>query len=207
MCKKGLFICIEGLDASGKTTQSKLLVEKLREKGIPSRYTMEPSEGEVGQLIRSFILKRDVRTHAAIEALLFAADRLDHIGRDVSPALARGEVVVSDRYVYSSLAYQGGVNLDLHWVEEINKFALKPDLAIYIDVPPEVAVERLTGGRSVMENLETQELARKIYLQMVKDRKLILVDGNRDIDEVSKEILNIVMGFLKDRGFFIKEGN
>ena len=202
MKKKGLFICIEGIDASGKTTHSKILVERLRERGVSTHYTKEPSEGEIGQLIEKFILKRDSRIHIAVEALLFAADRLDHIERDVSPALARGEIVVSDRYLYSSLAYQGGTGLDLAWIKEINRFAIKPDLAIYIDIPPEVALERMGEDRSVMENLKTQRLVRKIYMQMVKDGELILVDGNRAMDEVSQEVFDIVVKFLKKKKSF-----
>lgn len=199
MRMRGLFICIEGIDASGKTTHSKILVERLRERGIPSRYTKEPSEGMIGQLIEKFILKRDSRIHIAIEALLFAADRLNHIEREISPALAKGEIVVSDRYLYSSLAYQGGAGLDLDWIKSINRFAIKPDLAIYIDVPPEIALKRIGGERSVMENLETQRFAREIYMQMVKDGELILVDGNRVVEEVSQEILDLVVRFLREK--------
>jgi len=205
MVKEGVFICLEGLDASGKTTHSKLLVRKLRKMGLTARYTREPSNGEIGRLIRKMILKREERTKIAIEALLFAADRLDHIQREIAPSLARGEIVVSDRYLYSSLAYQGGAGLDLDWIEELNKFALKPDLALYIDVPPEVAIKRLSGEKSVMERLETQRRVREIYLQMVKDGRIVYVDGNRAIRAVSREILDIVKEFLKERGLLAKE--
>ena len=205
MVKEGVFICLEGLDASGKTTHSKLLVRKLRKMGLTARYTREPSNGEIGRLIRKMILKREERTKIAIEALLFAADRLDHIQREIVPSLARGEIVVSDRYLYSSLAYQGGAGLDLDWIEELNKFALKPDLALYIDVPPEVAIKRLSREKSVMERLETQRRVREIYLQMVKDGRVVYVDGNRAIRDVSREILDIVKEFLKERGLLAKE--
>jgi len=205
MVKEGVFICLEGLDASGKTTHSKLLVRKLRKMGLTARYTREPSNGEIGRLIRKMILKREERTKIAIEALLFAADRLDHIQREIVPSLARGEIVVSDRYLYSSLAYQGGAGLDLDWIEELNKFALKPDLALYIDVPPEVAIKRLSREKSVMERLETQRRVREIYLQMVKDGRIVYVDGNRAIRDVSREILDIVKEFLKERGLLAKE--
>ena len=205
MVKEGVFICLEGLDASGKTTHSKLLVRKLRKMGLTARYTREPSNGEIGRLIRKMILKREERTKIAIEALLFAADRLDHIQREIVPSLARGEIVVSDRYLYSSLAYQGGAGLDLDWIEELNKFALKPDLALYIDVPPEVAIKRLSREKSVMERLETQRRVREIYLQMVKDGRIVYVDGNRAIRAVSREILDIVKEFLKERGLLAKE--
>ena len=200
MVKESVFICLEGLDGSGKTTHSRLLVKRLRKIGLAARYTREPSDGEIGRLIRRTILKRDKRTQIAIEALLFAADRLDHIEREIAPSLARGEIVVSDRYLYSSLAYQGVSGLDISWIEELNKFALKPDLALYIDVPPEVAIKRLSKEKSVMENLETQKKVREIYLRMVKDGKMVYVNGDRPMKDVSRDILDVVEKFLRKRG-------
>ncbi len=205
MVKKGVLICLEGLDGSGKTTHSKLLVERLRKLGLTARYTREPSDGEIGRLIRRTILKRNERTRIAIEALLFAADRLDHIQKEIAPSLARGEIVVSDRYVYSSLAYQGGAGLDIGWVEELNRFALKPDLALYIDVKPEEAIKRLVRERSVMENLETQRRVREIYLQIVKEGKMVYVDGDRSMREVSHDILGVVKKFLEAKGLLDKK--
>jgi len=197
MSKRGAFICIEGLDGAGKTTHAKLLVEKLRGAGVPARYTKEPSEGSIGRLIRRFVLDREKRVNPVVEALLFAADRIDHIEREIEPALKMGEVVVSDRYLYSSLAYQGAVGLDLDWVKEINRFALKPDVAIYIDVPVEVAVKRLRGKRSVMEKIENQKAVRKLYLGMVESGVLSLIDGNRDKKDVSQEIYELVCKLIK----------
>lgn len=200
MVKESVFICLEGLDGSGKTTHSRLLVKRLRKIGLAAHYTREPSDGEIGRLIRRTILKREERIQIAIEALLFAADRLDHIEREIAPSLARGEIVVSDRYLYSSLAYQGASGLDISWIEELNKFALKPDLALYIDVPPEVAIKRLRKKKSVMENLETQKKVREIYLRMVKDGKMVYVNGDRPMKDVSRDILDVVEKFLRKRG-------
>lgn len=205
MIKEGVLICLEGLDASGKTMHSKLLVKKLSKMGLTVHYTKEPSNGEIGRLIRRIVLKRKERIKTAIEALLFAADRLDHVEREIAPRLAKGEIVVSDRYLYSSLAYQGGSGLDLDWIEELNKFALKPDLALYIDIPPEVAIKRLNREKSVMEKLETQKRVREVYLQMVEEGRMVYVDGNRPIRAVSREILGIVKEFLKERGLLAKD--
>jgi len=198
MRKKGAFICIEGLDASGKTTQARRLVRELRRKGFKAVYTTEPSPGEIGKFIRTYILQRKRRVPIAVEALLFAVDRVDHLEQRVKPALQEGKIVVSDRYVYSSLAYQGAAGLDLNWIEEINRSVVTPDLAIYIDVPPEVAVKRIKGKRSVMERLEVQRKVREVYLKFVEDGRLIRVDGNRSKDEVLRDILAIVLDFLKD---------
>jgi len=200
MKQHGVFICIEGLDASGKTTQSKLLVKKLRKRGFNAVYTTEPSRGQVGRLIRKHVLYGKNRSSAVLEALLFAADRIDHIEREVKPLLNKGKIVVSDRYLYSSLAYQGAAGLNLKWIEEINKWAKKPDLAIYIDIPPKIALQRLKRKKSVMENLKNQQKVREIYLNLAKTGVLRVVDGNKPKRAVAKQVLSIVTGFLSAQG-------
>ena len=202
MEKKGVFICIEGLDASGKTTHAHRLVRNLRRKGFDAVYTTEPSRGEIGRFIRTYILQRKRRVPSVVEALLFAVDRVDHVEKEIKPALENGKIVVSDRYVYSSLAYQGAAGLDLKWIEEINRLALPPDLAIYIDVPPEAVVKRIRRKKSVMERLETQRKVRKVYIKFVKNGKLVSVDGNRRKDEVAKDILKVILDFLKNYNDF-----
>jgi len=196
--KKGVFICIEGLDASGKTTHAHRLVRNLRRKGFDALYTTEPSRGEIGRFIRTFILQRKRRVPSVVEALLFAVDRVDHVEKEIKPMLENGKIVVSDRYVYSTLAYQGAAGLDIKWIEEINRLALSPDLAIYIDVPPEVVVKRIRRKKSVMERLETQRRVREVYMKFVENGKLVPVDGNRRKDEVAKDILTVVLDFLKN---------
>ena len=199
MKKKGFLICIEGIDASGKTTQAKLLVKNLTTRGYEAVYTTEPSKGFYGQILREKILQGEKRVPAIFEALLFAVDRLDHVEKEIKPALMRGKIVISDRYVYSSIAYQGAAGLDLKWIEEINKWALKPDLAIYLDVPAEVVIKRIKRKRSVMETLQNQKKVREVYLRLVKEGKLILVNGNRPVEEVEREILQKVLNFLENR--------
>ncbi len=206
MRKKGAFICIEGLDASGKTTQARRLVRELRKEGFEAVYTTEPSRGEIGKFIRTYILQRKRRVPIAVEALLFAVDRVDHLEDRVKPALQEGKIVVSDRYVYSSLAYQGAAGLDLNWIEEINRSVVTPDLAIYIDVPPEVVVKRIRRKRSVMERLEVQRKVREFYMKFVEDGRLIRVDGNRAKDEVSRDIFTTVLNFLKGCGTCNRSG-
>lgn len=200
MKERGLFICIEGLDASGKTTHARRLVWNLQKRGFEAIYTTEPSAGEIGKFIRKYVLQRRKRVPSVVEALLFAVDRVDHVEKEIKPALQEGKIVVSDRYVYSSRAYQGAAGLDIKWIEEINELALPSDLAIYIDVPAEVVVRRLRGRRSVMERLEIQRKVREVYMRLVKNGSLIPVDGNRPRDEVSKDVLTIVLDFLKSWG-------
>ena len=200
MRKKGAFICIEGLDASGKTTHARRLVRELKQRGFKAMYTTEPSPGEIGRFIRTYILQRKKRVPGAVEALLFAVDRVVHLEQRVKPALQKGKIVVSDRYVYSSLAYQGAAGLDLNWIEEINRSAFSPDLAIYIDVSPEILIKRMKWRKkSVMERLQVQRKVQQVYLKLVNDGRLVRVDGNRSVNEVARDILTIVLDFLKNQ--------
>jgi len=192
-------MCIEGLDGSGKTTQSKRLVKNLRHRGFDSVYTTEPSTGKVGKLIRSFVLDREERVPIALEALLFAADRVDHVETVVKPLLKQSKIVICDRYVYSTLAYQGAAGLDLEWIEHINQFALKPSLAVLIDVSPDVVVKRLKRKRTVMETKRNQQKVREVYLKLVKEQRLTLVDGDKPVSAVANNILGIVHGLLNTR--------
>jgi dTMP kinase len=196
MKRKGYFICVEGLDGCGKTTQTKLLVSRLKE-SYNAVYTAEPTDGEIGTFIKEYCLNAEKRGSSVIETLLFAADRFEHVETEVIPALNEGKLVVSDRYVYSSLAYQGAAGLDLDWIERINVYAMRPDLAIFIDVEPETVVQRLKPKKSVMENLETQRRVQEVYLKFVKNGELVSIDGNASKEKVSKEILARVLGFLE----------
>lgn len=197
MVKRGVFICLEGIDASGKSTQARWLVRNLRRRGFDAIYTTEPSDGEIGKFIKRYVLQRKRRIPAVVEALLFAVDRIDHVESKIERALESGKIVVSDRYVYSSLAYQGAAGLDVGWIKQVNKMALTPDLAIYIDVPPEVVVKRMKRRRSVMETLETQRRVREVYMQLVREKRLVLIDGNRPAREVVQNILAVVLKRLK----------
>jgi len=197
--KKGIFICIEGLDGSGKTTHAHRIVRNLQKKGFDAVYTTEPSRGELGKFIRTSVLQGKKRVPRVVEALLFAVDRVEHLEKMVKPALEEGKIVISDRCMYSSFAYQGAAELDLEWIEEINRMALPPDLAIYIDVPPEVVVERIRRKKSVMERLETQRKVREVYMKYVKNGKLVAVDGDKRKGEVTRNILNVILDFLQNR--------
>jgi dTMP kinase len=196
LSKKGVFICIEGLDGCGKTTQAKLLAKKLR-KSYNAVYTAEPSRGKIGTFIRKRCLYGEKRLSTVVEALLFAADRVEHVENEVLPALREGRLVISDRYVYSSLAYQGAAGLSIEWIEQINIHALKPDLAVFIDVNPKTVMQRLKPERSVMENIETQQKVRDVYLKFVAKGDLVRLDGNRTKAEVAEALSAMVLKFLE----------
>jgi dTMP kinase len=195
MSKNGAFIVIEGLDGSGKTTQARILFRNLC-KSHKTFLTAEPSNGKIGKFIRKRILYDKNRMQPTVEALLFAADRLDHVQNEIIPALNRNEIVISDRYVYSSLAYQGTSGLDLKWIEAVNLHALKPDLALLIDVDPKVVLQRIRRKRSIMENMETQESVRNIYLNFVEKGDLERIAGDQPRKAVSSEVLEKVLTFL-----------
>ena len=193
---KGVFICIEGLDGSGKSTQAKLLTKKLCQTGYNAIFTAEPSQGKIGKFMRKRLFEQE-RMLTSVEALLFAADRIEHVQNTVIPALKEGKIVVSDRYVYSSFAYQGSAGLDLTWIESINANAKKPDLSFFIDVAPEVVLERLKRKKSVMENLQTQQCVRKIYQNYIDAGELKRIDGAKRKNEVLDALYSEVIYFLE----------
>jgi dTMP kinase len=196
MGKKGIFIVIEGLDGSGKTTQAKFLAKKL-EKTYKVILTAEPSLGKIGSFIREDCLYEDKRLPTEAEALLFAADRIEHMHNEVKPALDDGKIVICDRYIYSSLAYQGNAGLSLDWIKTINARALQPDFSIFIDVAPEKVIERLQRKKSVMETLEIQKRVREVYLKYVEKGELIRVDGDNPKDVVAEELYARVSTLLR----------
>lgn len=196
MAKKGIFLVIEGLDGSGKTTQAALLAEKFK-KNFNVLLTAEPSHGKIGSFIRESCLYENQRLPTEAEALIFAADRIEHMYSEVKPALDSGKLVICDRYIYSSLAYQGNSGLSLEWIKTVNARALQPDIAIFIDVPPEKVIQRLQRKKSVMETLETQQKVREVYMKYVDKGELVRVDGDKDKEQVAEGLFKTVSGLIE----------
>jgi dTMP kinase len=199
--KKGVFIVIEGLDGSGKTTQATLLAAELA-KTRKVWLTAEPSQGKIGSFIRKCCLYEDTRLPTEAEALLFAADRIEHLQAEIKPALAEGKVVICDRYTYSSLAYQGSAGLSVDWIKTINARALQPDFALFIDVSPQKVIERLQRKKSVMETLETQQKVREVYLRYVEKGELVSIDGDKPKEAVAQALSAKVSELLKTANDF-----
>jgi len=147
-------IALEGIDGAGTTTQARMLSDWMRAEGLPVQLTCEPSGGPLGQLIRQVLTHRTRVVDRAALALLFAGDRVDHLQSEVEPQLSQGVHVITDRYVYSSLAYQS-LDLEPGWVAEINRLAPEPDLTLYLRVDPEVGAARRAGRGSAAEVFET----------------------------------------------------
>lgn len=197
----GLFIVFEGLDGSGTSTQGDLLAESLRASGRVVHRTAEPSGGPVGKLLRS-ALRGEWTQPPTPEtvAALFAADRLDHVAREITPRVDAGEVVVCDRYVASSMAYQAA-ECDPAWVRELNRLARVPDLTIFLDVPVHLALDRIQRRGKRRERFETEAMlttVRQRYLAILSDPPpaldcLVRVDGTRDRASVAFEVLGAVV--------------
>jgi dTMP kinase len=194
----GVFIVFEGIDGSGKSTHIKFLSENLRARGFHVLETSEPSRDIIGAFIRHYAEKNEKRVTPETEALLFAADRYEHVKQVIIPALERGMVVISDRYFYSSIAYQGATGLDLNWIREMNRFALKPDLGILLDILPDSSLKRVNNrARTVFEVSDYLRKVREIYLDMVDLGELVRVEADRKREEVRIDILSVVDELLK----------
>jgi len=196
---KGAFVVLEGGDGSGKTTQARSLCSALRREGYKAHLTAEPSRSVVGRLIRRMLLHGE-KTSPEVEALLFAADRFLHLESEIRPALAAGKTVVCDRYMYASFAYQGAQGVDSKWLREINRFAEKSDIALYLDVPAEMGLSRIRRRKSVLENLRLQQRVREEYLKLVQAGELTLVDATQPIKKVGENIFGLVTRRLREVG-------
>ena len=195
----GVFIVLEGGDASGKSTQASLLVGRLRSAGRPDVVeTFEPGATLPGAAIRALLLDGDTAIDATTEALLLAADRAQQVVEVIRPALARGADVVSDRYVPSSLAYQGvGRGLGVDDVDRLNRWAtagLEPDLVVVLDVDDAVAADRRIGPGDRLERAGDRFHAavRDAYRSLAADRGWVVLDGNADAGAVAERVWDVV---------------
>ncbi|MFC5167884.1 dTMP kinase [Nonomuraea angiospora] len=203
----GLFVAFEGGEGSGKTTQSRLIAIWLRDQGYDVVQTREPGSTKVGMRLRAILLDAAERgLSARSEALLYAADRAEHVEKVIRPALYRGSLVITDRYVDSSLAYQGaGRALDPEDVSKINAWAtggLVPHLTVLIDTPPQVGLTRLGGAADRIESepLDFHERVRKEFraLAAAAPERYLVVDGTLAPEEITRQIQDRIRDILPD---------
>ena len=199
----GRLIVIEGLDGAGTTTQARRLVDHLNANGRVAHLTREPSDGPVGRLIREMLTGGHAIEDASLSqgtfGLLFAADRLDHLQREVEPALAAGSIVVSDRWYHSSLAYQG-TGADRDWIAMLNARARRPDLTMFLKVRPEVAAKRRADAKrreELFEDLRMQQEVDAGYTATIAElrtagERIEVLDGELSEDAVFAAILTLV---------------
>jgi dTMP kinase len=199
--RRGRFLVLEGLDGAGTTTQAAILAKRLAAMGRRVHLTSEPSRGPVGRLVRR-VLKGAVAGGGGRPldqralALLFAADRLDHVAGEVAPRLAAGVDVVSDRYALSSLAYQSAATGDLGWVEALNREAPAPDLTIFLEVRPAVALRRRFAASAEREIYELPAFQRRVAaayrraLRRLRARRerVAVVDGEANVAAVAEAV-------------------
>lgn len=199
----GMFIVLEGIDGAGKSTQARLLAKWFEKRGYEVVLTKEPTDTPFGKLIRKLVLiggKEGIIDGARIsheaEALLFAADRAEHVHKLIKPALEQGKVVISDRYFYSSLAYQWARGLDLEWLVDLNRFAVRPDLVILLDLPVRESMNRINGRKLKTEFDKIAELQRKVrenYLKLAKRfEEIRIVNALASLEDIHNDIVALV---------------
>jgi dTMP kinase len=194
----GHFVVLEGGDTSGKSTQAGLLVDRLRALGHDVVPSFEPGATDVGGAIRALILDEPATVDPMTETLLLAADRAQEVADVIRPALARGADVVSDRYVPSSLAYQGvGRGLGVDDVDRLNRWAtggLEPDLVIVLDVDGDVARSRRAepGDRLERAGAEFHAAVRDAYRKLAPERGWVVLDGDADLEKVAERVWDVV---------------
>ena len=212
--RRGRFVVLEGIDGAGTTTQVARLADRLRaDGGLPVRSTREPSDGPIGALVRQVLTGRVVAVERlapgwATMALLFAADRMDHVECDIEPFVAHGGVMISDRYDASSLAYQSvssgsGGEKAVEWIRTLNRHAMRPDLTIVLDLAPDLAaVRRQARGEpaQLYEQNEVQRALAQFYRDLAKhmpNDRIVVVDGTGTVDDVHRRVHEAYLAAFK----------
>jgi dTMP kinase len=201
---RGRFVVLEGIDGSGTTTQVAKLGDRLRALRVPVRTTREPSDGPIGTMVRQVLTGRIVNPGGrapgwATMALLFAADRMDHVEAEIEPFVATGGVMISDRYDASSLAYQSvmsgtGGEVAVEWIRTLNQHCARPDLTIVLDLPPDEAATRREQRGEAAQLYEQNEVQRALAVfykelakHLPKDR-IAIIDAAGSIDQVHARV-------------------
>lgn len=209
----GILIAFEGIDGCGKSTLARSLSEFLRDQQIPVVLTAEPSKGEIGQLIRKNLQKTEIP--ATIDALLFAADRLDHGYKELLPALRQAKIVITDRYSDSSYVYQSiqgkSENISPSWIRNINQYCLIPDLIFLLDLDAQISLNRRkqhnqdsNEALEKFENLQFQQEIRQKFLELAEEDKNanhIILDATQSTSNLLQKVIEALSPILKQKQF------
>lgn len=204
---KGLFITFEGADGSGKTTQLNLVKDFLEKAGYEVVITREPGALELGQKIRNILLHYEGVVADRCEMFLFLADRAQHVETFIKPSINEGKVVLCDRYIDSTVAYQGyGREQDIQLLKELNNIAvnsLKPDLTLLFDVSTETAQQRVGSEKDRLESsgFDFHKRVRNGYLQLQKEEpdRIKLINANNSIENVYEQTKNTIINLLREK--------
>ncbi len=202
---KGLFVTFEGPDGSGKTTLSTRVCEILESRGVDSLYSREPGGSKVSEKIRAIILDpKNTEMDDRTEALLYAASRRQNVVENIRPALQAGRLVICDRFIDSSLAYQGyGRRIGFNEVLELNRFAVEdtmPDVTYFLDIDYQTGLERINQGRTALDRLELEDnqFHRDVYegyqevLAYFRQR-MVIIDGTKPIEENAQWVVDDIL--------------
>lgn len=208
--KQGFFLILEGCEGTGKSTVGHYLEQKLKEEGYPVFFTREPGGkgSQVAEKIRTIILDKENNVLPLTEAYLFAASRAQHVEEIIIPHLNNNEIVICDRFVYSSYAYQGsGRKLGLKKIKLINSFAIgkiKPNLVLLFDLNPKIGLKRKRLNRQDFDRLDNEDLqfhlrVRKTYLKLAKENPNLIkiIDATQPLEVVKQKVFNLVIKRLK----------
>ena len=198
MTLNSFFIVLDGVDGSGTTTHSKLLVSFLEYQGFKVHLTREPSKSEIGILLRKFLKNKEIPP--TTDALLFAADRDLHYHNEIKKKLDEDYIVISDRYIESSIIYQSlqADSITIEWIKNLNKFVGLPDLTIILDIDPKIALARKTDeDLEKFEDTTFLDKVRDLYLSRAKQEGYYIINSNEIIEFVQEKIQNIVLEKLR----------
>ena len=207
----GLFITFEGTDGSGKTTQIKLLEKYLKDKGFYVMCTREPGGNPISEKIREIIIdKENTEMTSVTEALLYAAARAQHVANDIKPVLNDGGIVISDRFLDSSLVYQGYARgLGIKTVRDINRYAvdgLEPDMTFFLRLKPKDGIDRKRSQHE-LDRMESEDekfhtMVYSGYMQLVRrsKKRIYVIDALKSVEDIHAEITQKIDNIFKEKG-------
>jgi dTMP kinase len=196
--QKGILIVFEGIDGSGKSTQAKILLERLQEEDFDAVYFREPSKGKWGRKIKKKALHPDSLSPEE-ELDLFQKDRRENVEKNLKPALKEKKIVILDRYYYSNIAYQGAKGIDEKLIRRMNEeFAVEPDLVFIFDIDPKKGLERIENRKKKDKLFEREDYLVKVreIFRSFKGEKFVHIDALKSKEEISKEIQEIALPII-----------